>query len=129
MPAVLDDADDPDADGTNVILGSSCNRVDRLVECYVDAAAAGKCHAVLLPVDAAPADRRGDFPHGPEFTAADAPDLAPFFAAADKTKKHVVTLPPICHPNNWGDDDVENAKITADLEQAFSDAHGERAAH
>ena len=124
--AVLEDEADPTATGTDVLLGSASNRVDRLVEAFVEAEGVGKCHAILLCVDDAPKDRRDDFPHGPEFKGADAPLLKPFFAANAKNKKHVVALPPICHPNNWGVDDVDNGKINESTEQAFADAHGER---
>ena len=128
VKAVLDDEDDATADGTDVILGTASNRIDRLYPAFVSDAEAGKVHAVLLHGPSFPADRRDFFPHGPDFDAADAPLLAPFFVPGKETDKHFVALPPIVHPNNWGSDDVANGKADAQTIQSFGDAAGPRGA-
>ena len=128
VASIMDDKDDPDAEGEGVILGSSSNRVNRVDRVFILDKHVGKQHAVILRADTVPLDRRGNWPHGPEFTKADAPALAPFFAAGSKNEKHMVALPPIVHPNNWGSDDVANGKIDDNTTRNFGESAGPRGA-
>ena len=72
---VLEDENDPEAEGTNVVLGTSSNRVDRLQFVYITAQTVGMQHAVILRASDCPTDSRKEFPHRPEFGKDDAPLL------------------------------------------------------
>ena len=128
VASIMDDKDDPEAEGEGVILGSSSNRVNRVDRVFILDKHVGKQHAVILRADTVPLDRRGNYLHGPKFTAADAPALELFFAANSKNEKHMVALPPIVHPNNWGSDDVASGKIDDNTIQNFGELAGTRGA-
>ena len=94
VKCILEDDNDPTTKGIDVVLSTSSNRIDRVHPVFIVDKNVGKQHAVILRADTVPADRRSNFPHGPEFTAADAPILEPFFVADSKAAKHIVALPP-----------------------------------
>ena len=123
---VRDDNADPEAEGVNVVLGSTSNMTTRSSPTFVSADKVGKCHAIIRLAAAVTPEWRKQFPHGPDFLPTAAPSLATFITAGNKNAPHVVAIIPVAHPNNWGVDDVPNRKLSATTQQLFGDAHGSR---
>ena len=60
---VLDDDADPEAEGVNVVLGSTSNMTTRTSPAFVSADEVGKCHAIIRLAAAVPPKWRKHFPH------------------------------------------------------------------
>ena len=129
IATVLEDENNPDAEGTDVLLGTASNKIERVIPVFFKKDEIGRQLAFILPAALVPMERRDDFPHGPEFTKGDAPALAAFFARGYENDNHLVALPPVAHLNNWGVEDVAGGKITDDVIQSFGDIHGDQGQH
>lgn len=130
VPATHTPDEDGDPDGTEVVLGTTSNRVDRCMPAFLPKVEAGGQHIVIAPAALVAPDDRGDFPNAREFVK-DEPEgqrLEQFLAAGAKDKPHFVAVVPAVHANKGGTNDVLPGKIDDGKVQAFGDAHGSRGA-